>query len=76
MIYKHYGVMFPKVKIEYNNKVFYEGTPTTNRFFDPYSISGQGTLNLVDEFGFGSFSPAAQFILMPIYEDLLRIPSY
>jgi hypothetical protein len=27
----------------------------------------------MDEFGFSSFSPAAQFILMPIYEDLLRI---
>ena len=54
-------------------KVYYETTPAINRFFDPYSVSGQGTLNLVDEFGFGSFSPAAQFILMPIYEDLLRI---
>jgi hypothetical protein len=30
-------------------------------------------LNLIDEFGFGSFSPAAQFVLMPIFEDLLRI---
>jgi hypothetical protein len=28
---------------------------------------------LIDEFGFGSFSPAAQFVLMPVYEDLLRI---
>lgn len=54
-------------------RVFYEATPAINRFFDPYSVSGQGTLNLIDEFGFGSFSPAAQFILMPIYEDLLRI---
>ena len=54
-------------------KVFYEATPAINRFFDPYSVSGQGTLNLIDEFGFGSFSPAAQFIMMPIYEDLLRI---
>lgn len=54
-------------------KVYYETTPAINRFFDPYSVSGQGTLNLVDEFGFGSFSPAAQFILMPIYEDMLRI---
>jgi hypothetical protein len=53
--------------------VFYEATPAINRFFDPYSVSGQGTLNLIDEFGFGSFSPAAQFVLMPIYEDLLRI---
>ena len=54
-------------------KVFYEATPAINRFFDPYSVSGQGTLNLIDEFGFGSFSPAAQFVLMPIYEDILRI---
>ena len=54
-------------------KVYYETTPAINRFFDPYSVSGQGTLNLVDEFGFGSFSPAAQFIMMPIYEDMLRI---
>ena len=54
-------------------KVYYETTPAIQRFFDPYSVSGQGTLNLIDEFGFGSFSPAAQFILMPIYEDLLRI---
>ena len=54
-------------------RVFYEATPAINKFFDPYSVSGQGTLNLIDEFGFGSFSPAAQFVLMPIYEDLLRI---
>lgn len=54
-------------------KVFQEPTPAINRFFDPYSVSGQGTLNLIDEFGFGSFSPAAQFVLMPMYEDLLRI---
>ena len=54
-------------------KVFHDATPAINRFFDPYSVSGQGTLNLIDEFGFGSFSPAAQFVLMPIYEDLLRI---
>jgi len=54
-------------------RVFHEPTPAINRFFDPYSVSGQGTLNLIDEFGFGSFSPAAQFVLMPIYEDILRI---
>jgi hypothetical protein len=54
-------------------KVFQEPVPAINRFFDPYSVSGQGTLNLIDEFGFGSYSPAAQFVLMPIFEDLLRI---
>ena len=55
------------------SKVYFETTPAINRFFDPYSVSGQGTLNLIDEFGFGSFSPAAQFVLMPVFEDLLRI---
>jgi hypothetical protein len=54
-------------------RVFHEPVPAINRFFDPYSVSGQGTLNLIDEFGFGSYSPAAQFILMPVFEDLLRI---
>jgi hypothetical protein len=54
-------------------RVFHEPVPAINRFFDPYSVSGQGTLNLIDEFGFGSYSPAAQFVLMPIFEDMLRI---
>ena len=54
-------------------KVFYEATPAIQRFFDPYSVGGQGTLNLMDEMGFGSYSPAAQFLLMPLYEDVLRI---
>ena len=54
-------------------KVFHDAVPAINRFFDPYSVSGQGTLNLIDEFGFGSYSPAAQFVLMPMFEDLLRI---
>ena len=55
------------------SRVYFEATPAINRFFDPYSVSGQGTLNLIDEFGFGSYSPAAQFVLMPVFEDLLRI---
>lgn len=54
-------------------RIYYEGVPAISRFFDPYAVSAKGTLNLLDEFGFSSFSPAAQFVLMPVYEDLLRI---
>jgi hypothetical protein len=54
-------------------KVYHEATPAIQRFFDPYSVGGQGTLNLLDEMGFGSYSPAAQFLLMPLYEDALRV---
>jgi hypothetical protein len=54
-------------------KVFYEATPAIARFFDPYSVGAQGTLNLISELGFGQFSPAAQFLMMPLYEDVLRM---
>jgi hypothetical protein len=54
-------------------KVFYEATPAIARFFDPYSVGAQGTLNLMSELGFGKFSPAAQFLMMPLYEDVLRM---
>jgi hypothetical protein len=54
-------------------RVFHESTPAIARFFDPYSVGAQGTLNLISELGFGNFSPAAQFLMMPIYEDVLRM---
>ena len=54
-------------------KVFYEAVPAITRFFDPYSVGAQGTLNLMSELGFGQFSPAAQFLMMPLYEDVLRM---
>ena len=54
-------------------RVFYEATPAIARFFDPYSVGAQGTLNLMSELGFGQFSPAAQFLMMPLYEDVLRM---
>lgn len=54
-------------------RVFFEPKPALARFFDPYSVSGMGTLNITQEFGFSSFSTATQFVLMPFYEDLLRI---
>lgn len=54
-------------------KVYHEETPAISKFYDPYAITGTGTMNLMDEFGFGSFSPATQFMMMPAYEDLLRV---
>ena len=54
-------------------RVFHEASPAIARFFDPYSVGAQGTLNLMSELGFGNFSPAAQFLMMPLYEDVLRM---
>lgn len=54
-------------------RVFHEAVPAITRFFDPYSVGAQGTLNLISELGFGNYSPAAQFLMMPLYEDVLRM---
>ena len=54
-------------------RMYHEATPAIARFFDPYSVGAQGTLNLISELGFGNFSPAAQFLMMPLYEDLMRM---
>ena len=54
-------------------RVHYEGTPAMQRFFDPYATTGYGTLNMVEGFGFGDYSPAVSFTLMPLFEDLLRV---
>ena len=53
-------------------RVYYEGTPAMQRFFDPYATTGYGTINMVEGFGFGNYSPSVSFTLMPLYEDLLR----
>ena len=54
-------------------KIFYQEKPAVQRYFDPYAGTGAGTMNLLDQFGFGNYSPAVSFTLMPIFEDLLRV---
>ncbi len=54
-------------------RVHYEARPAVTRYFDPYASTGFGTYNMLDGFGFGSYSPAITFVLQPIYSDLLRI---
>ena len=54
-------------------RIYYEGTPAMQRFFDPYATTGYGTINMIEGFGFGNYSPAVSFTLMPLFEDLLRV---
>ena len=54
-------------------KVFYESSPAVQRYFDPYAGTGAGSYNMLDGFGWGNMTPAVQFMMMPIYADLLRI---
>jgi hypothetical protein len=54
-------------------KVYYESSPAVQRYFDPYAGTGAGSYNMLDSFGWGGMTPAVQFMMMPIYADLLRI---
>lgn len=43
------------------------------RYYDPFATTGLGLTNLMSEFGFDGFSPPVTFVMMPAYEDMLRI---
>ena len=54
-------------------KIFYEASPAVTRYFDPYAGTGDGSYNMLDSFGWGKNSPAVQFMMMPMYADILKV---
>ena len=55
------------------SKVFYESVPAITRFFDPYVGTGAGSQQMLSGFGWGNYSPGVNFLLMPVYADVLRM---
>jgi len=54
-------------------RLFYQAPPAIVRYFDPYAGTGFGYQSLFDSFGFGSMSPAINFLMMPLNYDLQTI---
>jgi hypothetical protein len=54
-------------------RIFYEASPAITRYFDPYAGTGVGMMQMMDSFGWGSYSPAINFMLMPISYDMQKI---
>ncbi len=54
-------------------RVFFEATPAIVKFFDPYAGTGTGIMNMMDSFGWGNYSPATNFLLMPLNFDIAKI---
>ena len=54
-------------------RIFHEAPPSIVKFFDPYAGTGTGMINMLDSFGWGNYSPAINFVLMPLNFDLQRI---
>ena len=64
------GIASRNVEIK---EVFYQQVPAVTRFFDPWAGTGTGLQSLMTTFGWGSYSPAISFMLMPVYYDLETI---
>ncbi len=56
-------------------RIYHEGRPAISRYYDPFVETGIARNNLLDEFGWGGWQPALEYVLFPIYEDLLRVQS-
>ena len=54
-------------------KIFHYAPAAINRYFDPYAGTGTGIQSLMQSFGFGNYSPGVNFMLMPVYFDLLKL---
>lgn len=54
-------------------RVFHYRPPAVARIYDPFSMTGMSYSNILTEMGFSAYSPATQFLMTPIFEDLERI---
>jgi hypothetical protein len=54
-------------------KIYHYQPAAINRYFDPYAGTGTGIQSLMESFGFGNYSPGVNFMLMPMYFDILKI---
>ena len=54
-------------------QIFYQEPPAIVRYFDPYAGTGTGVQGLLETFGFGSYSPGVNFMMMPVYWDVMKI---
>lgn len=54
-------------------RIFYQSPPSIVKYFDPYLGTGLGAQQMLDTFGFGSFSPPLNFLLMPVHFDMMRV---
>lgn len=61
---------FDRIEIR---RIFHEMPPAAARIYDPFSMTGMSYSNVLNEMGFAGYSPATQFLMTPIFEDLLRM---
>ncbi len=54
-------------------KIFHQIQPSLTRFLDPSLGTGLGTQQMMEQFGWGSYSVPGNYLLAPLHADMLRI---
>ena len=54
-------------------KIFHDTPPAIVRYFDPFVGTGLGSQQMLENFGWGGYSPGVSFLMQPMYADLLRL---
>ena len=54
-------------------RIYHFAPPAIVRYFDPYAGTGTGIQSLMETFGMGNYSPGVNFMLMPMYFDILKV---
>ena len=57
----------------YIKRIYHYAPAAINRYFDPYAGTGTGIQSLMQSFGFGNMSPGVNFMMMPMYYDVLKL---
>jgi hypothetical protein len=54
-------------------RIFHENTPALSRLLDPTLGAGFGSQEMLSQFGWSSYSVPGNYLLMPLYHDVLRM---
>lgn len=54
-------------------RIYHENTPALSRLLDPTLGSGFGSQEMMSQFGWSSYSVPGNYLLMPLYHDVLRM---
>ena len=54
-------------------RMYHDPPPAIVKYFDPFVGTGLGSQQMLETFGWGSYSPGVSFMMMPLYADMLRL---
>lgn len=54
-------------------RIYHGPVPAIYRFYDPFVTPGMGMNNFIGQFGWDMMAPGIRYMMIPVFEDLLRM---